>query len=47
MSQHGKKYTDAAKQVDRESLQTVPAAIEQVKELPPIPNSYPSLGVER
>ena len=33
MSQHGKKYTDAAKQVDRESLQTVPAAIEQVKEL--------------
>lgn len=33
MSQHGKKYTDAAKQVDRESLQTVPVAIETVKDL--------------
>jgi large subunit ribosomal protein L1 len=33
MSQHGKKYTDAAKQVDRESLTTIPAAIGQVKAL--------------
>jgi len=33
MSQHGKKYTDALKSVDRESLNTIPAAIDLVKSL--------------
>jgi large subunit ribosomal protein L1 len=33
MTQHGKKYTDAAKQVDREELLTIPVAIAKVQEL--------------
>jgi len=33
MSQHGKKYDDALKQVDRESVYPVPVAIEMVKRL--------------
>jgi large subunit ribosomal protein L1 len=33
MSQHGKKYQDALKQIDRESVYSVPAAIEKVKTL--------------
>ena len=33
MTQHGKKYTDAAKQVDREELLTIPVALAKVQEL--------------
>ena len=33
MTQHGKKYKDAAKQVDREQLLTIPVAIAKVQEL--------------
>jgi large subunit ribosomal protein L1 len=33
MTQHGKKYSDALKSVDREALHTIGAAIAQVKEL--------------
>jgi len=33
MTQHGKKYSDAAKQVDREALLTIPVAIAKVQEL--------------
>jgi large subunit ribosomal protein L1 len=33
MSQHGKKYTDASKRVNRETVHTVPDAVEMVKEL--------------
>ena len=27
MTQHGKKYTDAAKKIDREEVHTIPAAV--------------------
>ena len=33
MTQHGKKYSDAAKQVDREELLTIPVALAKVQEL--------------
>jgi large subunit ribosomal protein L1 len=33
MTQHGKKYTDAAKKIDREEVHTIPAAVALVKEL--------------
>ena len=33
MTQHGKKYTDAAKQVDREERLTIPGALAKVQEL--------------
>ena len=33
MTQHGKKYTDAAKQVDREELLTIPVALAKVQEV--------------
>lgn len=33
MSTHGKKYTDAAKQINREAYVSVPAAVVKVKEL--------------
>jgi len=33
MSTHGKKYLDAAKQIDREAYVSVPAAVTKVKEL--------------
>ena len=33
MTQHGKKYADAAKQVDREGLLTIPVALAKVQEL--------------
>jgi large subunit ribosomal protein L1 len=33
MSTHGKKYLDAAKQIDREAYVSVPAAVSKVKEL--------------
>jgi large subunit ribosomal protein L1 len=35
MTQHGKKYNDAAKKVDREELFSIPAAVALVKELAP------------
>jgi len=35
MTQHGKKYTDAAKKIDREEVHTIPAAVALVKELAP------------
>jgi large subunit ribosomal protein L1 len=35
MTQHGKKYNDAAKKVDREALFSIPAAVTLVKELAP------------
>jgi large subunit ribosomal protein L1 len=33
MSQHGKKYTDSLKQVDRETAVSIPVAVDQVKNL--------------